>query len=67
LFQHEILLDQDVFATTRRFLSSFGHDVVAVSQLRLSRATDEELLKAVRVQGRIFAPGVARLDTGHSP
>ncbi|MBF2076253.1 MAG: DUF5615 family PIN-like protein, partial [Synechococcales cyanobacterium C42_A2020_086] len=36
------LLDQDVYAITARFLSDAGHDVVLVSQIGLSQASDEE-------------------------
>jgi predicted nuclease of predicted toxin-antitoxin system len=32
------LLDQDVYATTARFLEQLGHEVVQASQLGLSRA-----------------------------
>jgi predicted nuclease of predicted toxin-antitoxin system len=48
------LLDQDVYAATRQFLLSLGHDVVQVSQLGLSQATDEQLLAAAQEQGRIL-------------
>lgn len=34
----KFLLDQDVYATTARFLSSLGHDVVLASQIGLSQA-----------------------------
>jgi predicted nuclease of predicted toxin-antitoxin system len=59
----KFLLDQDVYASTRRFLSNLGHDVVAVSQLGLSRAADEELLKVAQDQGRIFV--TRDRDFGH--
>ena len=48
------LLDQDVYATTARFLSSLGHDVVRVAQIGLSQAADEELLRVAEEQSRIF-------------
>ena len=48
------LLDQDVYATTARFLEGLGHDVVPVSRLGLSRADDEELLRAAQEQERIL-------------
>lgn len=48
------MLDQDVYAATARFLSSLGHDVVPVFQIGLSKADDEDLLKAAQEQGRIF-------------
>ena len=41
----KFLLDQDVYATTLRFLSGLGHDVIPVAQIGLARATDEDLLK----------------------
>jgi predicted nuclease of predicted toxin-antitoxin system len=49
-----LLLDQDVYATTARFLASRGHDVVHAAQIGLSRATDEELLAVAQRQGRVF-------------
>jgi predicted nuclease of predicted toxin-antitoxin system len=48
------LLDQDVYATTARFLSGIGHDVVQVSQLGLSQVADEILLRTAQEQNRIF-------------
>ena len=59
----KFLLDQDVYATTRRFLTDLGHDVVAASQLGLSRAADEELLKIAQEQGRVFV--TRDRDFGH--
>jgi predicted nuclease of predicted toxin-antitoxin system len=50
----KFLLDQDVYATTARFLEGLGHDVVPVAQLGLSRADDEELLRVAQEQGRIL-------------
>ena len=50
----KFLLDQDVYASTARFLSDLGHDVVPVAQIGLSQADDEDLLKTAREQGRIF-------------
>ncbi len=41
----KFLLDQDVYATTVRFLSELGHDVIPVAQIGLAQAKDEELLK----------------------
>jgi predicted nuclease of predicted toxin-antitoxin system len=49
-----LLLDQDVYATTARFLTGLGHDVVRVGQLGLSRADDSDLLATAQQQGRIF-------------
>ncbi len=48
------LLDQDVYASTARFLASLGHDVVQVGHVGLSRATDQELLAVAQKQERIF-------------
>jgi predicted nuclease of predicted toxin-antitoxin system len=50
----KFLTDQDVFATTVRFLSSLGHDVVTAAQLGLAQAADSELLRVAHEQGRIF-------------
>ncbi len=40
-----LLLDQDVYAVTARFLVDTGHDVVLVAQIGLSQASDEEYLE----------------------
>ena len=48
------LLDQDVYAATTRHLTGLGHDVVRVSEVGLSRATDEELLEVAGAQDRLF-------------
>ncbi len=48
------LLDQDVYASTARFLTSLGHDVVRVGQLGLAQAGDERLLAEAQSQGRIL-------------
>ncbi|MBM4079364.1 MAG: hypothetical protein FJ272_02745 [Planctomycetes bacterium] len=48
------LLDQDVYATTARFLAGLGHDVVLIAQIGLSQADDDDLLKVAQEQGRIF-------------
>ena len=50
----KFLLDQDVYATTAKFLRELGHDVVQVSQIGLSTAADEYLLQTARTQNRIF-------------
>jgi predicted nuclease of predicted toxin-antitoxin system len=49
-----LLLDQDVYAVTARFLIEAGHDVVLVSQLGLSQASDEEILTTAQEQNRIL-------------
>jgi predicted nuclease of predicted toxin-antitoxin system len=48
------LLDQDVYAITARFLTDAEHDVVLVSQIGLSQASDEEILKTAQEQNRIL-------------
>ncbi|MGH2412344.1 MAG: DUF5615 family PIN-like protein [Microcystaceae cyanobacterium] len=48
------LLDQDVYAVTARFLVNAGHDVVLVSQIKLSQASDEEILNTAQEQNRIL-------------
>ena len=59
----KLLLDQDVYANTMRFLSRLGHDVVPAAQLGLSRALDEQLLQVAREQGRILV--TRDRDYGH--
>jgi len=48
------LADQDVYATTIRFLAGLGHDVVTAASLGLARAEDAELLRVAQQEGRIF-------------
>lgn len=48
------LLDQDVWATTARFLRDAGHDVVTVASIGLAEADDALLLTTARDQQRIF-------------
>jgi predicted nuclease of predicted toxin-antitoxin system len=50
----KFLADQDVWASTVRFLSGLGHDVVTAGQLGLANALDTELLRVAQEQGRIF-------------
>lgn len=50
----KLLLDQDVYERTARFLIGLEHDVMRVAELGMARASDEEnLLKAIEVN-RIF-------------
>lgn len=49
-----LLLDQDVYATTARFLRELGHDVVLASEVGLSQADDEELLRVAQEREYIF-------------
>ncbi|PSN11103.1 hypothetical protein C7293_25625 [filamentous cyanobacterium CCT1] len=48
------LLDQDVYAKTIRFLQESGHDLVRVSELGLSRASDATVLQTAQAQNRIL-------------
>jgi len=48
------LADQDVYASTIRFLQELGHDVVPVAQLGLARAADIDLLRVAHQQTRLF-------------
>ena len=50
----KLLLDQDVYETTIRFLIASGHDILRVSELGMARATDEENLNKALELGRIF-------------
>jgi predicted nuclease of predicted toxin-antitoxin system len=50
----KLLLDQDVYEVTVRFLTEIGHDVVKVSDLGLAAADDEENLLKASELGRIF-------------
>jgi hypothetical protein len=50
----KLLLDQDVYAVTARFLNGRGHDVVPVARIGLSQAGDQEILRVAQEQGRIL-------------
>ncbi len=50
----KFLLDQDVYASTARFLEGLGHDVVTAADINRSRASDSELLRIAQEQERIF-------------
>ena len=50
----KFLLDQDVYAVTRRFLRQLGHDVETAFATGLSTAEDSVLLAFARERGRIF-------------
>lgn len=50
----KLLLDQDVYSITERFLRKQGHDVFTAGELGLARATDTDLLKMAGNDGRIF-------------
>jgi predicted nuclease of predicted toxin-antitoxin system len=50
----KLLLDQDVYELTARFLTNIGHDVVKVSELGMARSSDEDNLAKALDLGRIF-------------
>jgi len=49
-----LLLDQDVYFVTSKFLIEAGHDVVLVSEIGLSQADDEDILRTAQNQNRIL-------------
>ncbi len=49
-----LLLDQDVYETTARFLIDLQHDVVRVAELGMAQASDEENLKKALELNRVF-------------
>ena len=50
----KLLLDQDVYEITARFLIGLGHDVVRVSEMGMARASDEENLERALELNRVF-------------
>lgn len=50
----KLLLDQDVYEVTARFLKDIGHDVVKVSEIGMARSTDEENLQTALELERIL-------------
>lgn len=50
----KLLLDQDVYEITARFLIGLEHDVVRVAELGMARASDEENLNKAIELNRIF-------------
>ncbi len=50
----KLLLDQDVYETTARFLIGLGHDVVRVADLGMAQSSDEENLNKAIELNRIF-------------
>lgn len=48
------LIDQDVYATTVRFVKGLGHDVLQVAELGLSREEDTVLIIKAQEDNRIF-------------
>jgi len=49
-----LLLDQDVYAMTARFLTESGHDVVTAADIGGSQSSDVDLLRAAHNQDRVF-------------
>ncbi len=49
-----LLLDQDIYEITARFITGLGHDVVRVAELGMAQASDEENLKKALELNRIF-------------
>ena len=50
----KLLLDQDVYEATARFLIDLQHDVLRVRELGMAQASDEENLKKALELNRIF-------------
>lgn len=49
-----LLIDQDVYGVTIQFLRGLGHDLVTATQLKMSQASDSELLQAARTDRRLL-------------
>lgn len=50
----KLLLDQDVYAVTAKFLIDAGHDVVLVGMIGLEQASDEEILRLAQEENRVL-------------
>jgi len=50
----KLLLDQDVWAVTTRFLVGLGHDVVTAADIGQSQADDSDLLHLAKSEARIL-------------
>ena len=66
------LTDQDVYATTVRFLNGSGHDVAPAAQLGLAQAEDAEVLRIAHEQNRLLVTrdrdfGSLVFVQGHGP
>jgi predicted nuclease of predicted toxin-antitoxin system len=48
----KLVLDQDVYAVTARFLDGRGHDVIPVARIGLSQTEDQDILRVAQEQGR---------------
>lgn len=49
-----LLLDQDIYNVTVNRLKDWGHDVLTVKEIRIHRATDEDLLRKAIESSRIL-------------
>ncbi len=49
-----LLLDQDVYEVTARFLGGLGHDVLRVAEIGMATAKDEDNLQKALELDRIF-------------
>ncbi len=56
----KLLLDQDVYAVTARFLADLGHDVVSAYQAGLSQSSDNALIEAAHEQDRLLVNQVVK-------
>jgi len=50
----KLLLDQDIYQITAKFLLEQGHDVVLASELGLEEASDQKVLNVAQKEGRIL-------------
>ncbi len=50
----KLLLDQDVYELTARYLAELDHDVLKVSEIGMATSEDEENLQKAGELGRIF-------------
>lgn len=50
----KLLLDQDIYQITAKFLLKQGHDVLLASALGLEEASDQKVLNAAQKEGRIL-------------
>ena len=50
----KLLLDQDVYAATGRFLKELGHDVLSAAEVGCSQASDLDLLATAQRERRIL-------------
>ena len=71
----KLLLDQDVYGVTARFLIDLGHDVLRVSEIGMAAANDDENLNkaletwtGIRNSGqRLWKLGLCQTNTDRSP